>query len=307
LSYIYKITPRNLGSICLDRFCPCDFWYLSKLKFHPPFDHSGAAIFSDCQAMEEATVDYYLAKDGCLPKEFAPFCDCKARVEFPSHWSKFGYLHKSGVWLYGVPDAILRRSNDTLSLWDHKTAHPKGDKDPYLPQYQLQVVGYADIADTGLGLGRVSNGGLMYWEVQHEAVLANPGKYIHDGMFWAPFAPKPHEVEIDYSRLDGPLKEAEKIWESSVPPEGRDGCKDCAKLQALFAIQSEVDKESTLRDKMLLTMAAHNPTILKDVVQHLRDRRGSCISALKTLQDEWRIPLFAEGGMAANWEFIEDS
>ena len=145
-----RITPRNLGSICLDGYCPRCFKYLLIQKFHPPFNHFGAAIFSDMQKSQEAVIGFYLDRDGCLPKEFSPFSDCSSRANFPRHWSKFSYTHESGVILYGAPDEIFHRKDGTLCVVDLKTAHCKKGKDPFRGQYEVQVVGYADIAE-GLG------------------------------------------------------------------------------------------------------------------------------------------------------------
>ncbi len=80
-----RITPRNLGKLCLASYCPKCLAYLLRLKFHAPFDHFGAAIFNDAQKCQEAVIGHYLESDGCLPKEFAPFCDCVARADFPRH------------------------------------------------------------------------------------------------------------------------------------------------------------------------------------------------------------------------------
>ena len=56
-----------------------------------------------------------------------PFCDIKARVDVSKHYTKFGYMHESGVWLYGEPDEVLYRADDSIVIWDHKTAHPKDE------------------------------------------------------------------------------------------------------------------------------------------------------------------------------------
>lgn len=81
---------------------------------------------------------YYLDKDGCLPKQFAPFCDCKERTECSKH---FRYTHESGIVLYGSPDQVLNRKDDSLCVIDHKTAHPKGNNDGFYNQYEPQVIG----------------------------------------------------------------------------------------------------------------------------------------------------------------------
>ena len=192
MSTEYKITPRNLGSLELPDACVKDFWYLSKMSYRALFNNFGAALFNDCQKMQEAMLGYYLEKDGCLPKQFAPFCDVKARVDVSKDWRTFGYRHKSGVWLYGSSDEVLRRADDSIVIWDHKTAHPKGEQatDRFRPQYSIQVTGYGLIAEVGLKLGRVSGGALGYWDLQHQAVIDNPAKLIRDGMLWGPSCPR---------------------------------------------------------------------------------------------------------------------
>ena len=306
MSTEYRITPRNLGSLELADSCEADFWYLSLLKFHGPFNNFGAALFSDCQGMQEAMLGYYLDKDGSLPKAFAPFCDIKERVDVNKHWSKFGYLHKSGVWLYGSPDEVLRRADGSVVIWDHKTAHPKSEQatDRFRPQYEVQVTGYGLIAEAGLKLGRVSAGAFGYWDLQHQAVLENPGKYIRDGMLWGAFMPKVYEIEIDYSRIDTLLKKAIKIWNSKTPPEGRSKCKDCAKLEALFAIQSNVENELSLRDQRALWMSGNDPLTKWNIMKRLEDRKALRLSALRDIGYDSESPRLSDEGIAGNWEFL---
>jgi hypothetical protein len=301
----YRITPRNLGSLELADTCLTDFWTLSQLRFHPPFNNFGAAIFNDCQKMQESMLGYYLDKDGCLPKQFAPFCDVNARVDVSKDWRKFGYLHESGVWLYGSPDEVLRRADDTVVIWDHKTAHPKseGAVDRFRPQYEVQVTGYGLIAEVGLKLGKVSAGALGYWDLQHKAVIDNPGKFIREGMLWAAFAPKVYEIEIDYSRIDRLLDEAIKIWESKTPPEGRSNCKDCKKLEALLAIQNNLESDLTVRDQKALWLTGNDPVVQFGIMNRLRDRQARRWSALREIQAVDDSSFFDEDSIAADWEF----
>jgi hypothetical protein len=303
----YKITPRNLGSLELADVCLADFWYLSKLSFHAPFNNFGAALFNDCQKMQEAMIGYYLEKDGCLPKQFAPFCDVKERVDVSKDWRSFGYLHESGVWLYGSPDEVLRREDTTVVIWDHKSAHPKSDQavDRFRPQYICQVNGYGLIAEIGLKLGRVSAGALGYWDLQYQAVIDNPGKFIRDGMLWASFVPKVYAIEIDYSRIDTLLGEAIKIWDSKTPPEGRTGCKDCKKLEALFAIQTDVENCLTVRDQKAWSMSSNDPVMRKRIMRQLQDRKELRWSALRDIEDDNQSLSLSDSGIAGNWEFFE--
>ena len=180
------------------------------------------------------------AKTVHFPEEFDPFCDLVGRVNYPRHWSKSpAQTRFRGVLLYGVPDDIFWVSDGSIAIIDHKTAQPRAD-DPFLPCYEIQVIGYSFIAEFGLDLGEVSKGGLFYWGAEYKDVVAEPDKFYRDKTLMMSFSPKPHAIEIDYSRLDAPLKEAVKLWEAKTPPERTDKCKDCKKLDALFAIETEI-------------------------------------------------------------------
>ena len=255
--------------------------------------------------MQEAMIGYYLERDGCLPKQFAPFCDIKSRVDVSKHWKHFGYTHKSGVWLYGSPDEVFYRADNSIVIWDHKSAHPKTDevKDHFRPQYEVQVTGYGLIAEAGLRLGTVSAGALGYWDLQFQKVIDAPAKFIKDGMLWAAFVPKVFEVEIDYTRIDKLLKEALKIWSSKVPPEGRSKCRDCMKLEALFAIQSDVESCLTVKDQQLFRAAGNNPATQWQIMRRLRERQGIRWSALREIEDSEDGLTFDRDSLAADWEF----
>jgi hypothetical protein len=267
------------------------------MKFHPPFNHFGAAIFNDAQKCEEAVLGYYLDKNGCLPKEFAPFCDCSARADYPKHWSKFSYLHKSGIRLYGAPDEVLERKGGGLCVIDHKTAHFRADKDPFHAQYVTQVTGYANIAE-GLGLGEVTLAGLMYWEAQVSDVLDNPSRRYVGGKLFIPFTPTCLEIKIDYSILDPLLEELKRVWEAKTSPDGREGCDDCKKLELLLAI----DEELQLQDRRVFERASD--------IRHIRDafitrdytrrqlRRQVLFDVAQLGEDA-----FESTGVVANWDF----
>lgn len=303
----FKITPRNLGSLELPSLCLACFWYLCKLYFRPPFNSFGAALFNDCQKMQEAMIGYYLEKDGCLPTAFAPFCDIKRRCNVNKHWNKFGYTHESGVWLYGSPDEVFERADGSILILDHKTAHPKAADapDPFKPQYEVQTIGYGMIAELGLDLGKVSAGALAYWDLQHKQVMEDPKKFIRDGQLWATFVPKVVPVEIDYARVNKLLAEAVKIWKSSTPPEGNDGCRECGKREALFIIQSAVENELSVRDQKLLQAAVNDIRMHRRVVQRAFDRRQSRNAALCAIEQIEDADRLGELGMSADWEFLD--
>ena len=248
---VLAISPRNLGLTMLDTFCPLCFWTLIRMKFHPPFDHGGGALWVYMQQIQEAQIGNHLQKNGCLPKEFSPFCSIKSRTDFPKHWSKFRYEHKSGVLLYGVPDEIFTLADGSQCVIDHKTATNKGAEDSFLPIYRSQPIGYADIAENGLGLGEVTKIGLFYWEIQRAEVIDAPADHYEKGKVWVPFFPKPLEIDVDFEFLDPLLKTAKKLWESDTPPRGRGGCRDCIKAKALFALGDMIDQTEQIKDRRI--------------------------------------------------------
>jgi hypothetical protein len=249
------------------------------------------------QAIEEAIVGYYLDNNGCFRRSLR---HCASRVDFPHHWSRFSYKHKSDVILYGVPDEIFKRKDGSICVVDHKTAKSKGKEDPFHEQYHVQVCGYGNIAELGLGLGKVSLGGLLYWEIQTDDVKDAPSDYYTKGIVSVPFVPKPLEVEIDYSILDPLLKEAQRVWEASTPPEGREECKDCIKLDLLFGIEQQIEGH----DAQLVSEYAH--AHMRNTQNEVEDRRywrlKRRFAALKEIAQHGEA-MFEADGMGANWEF----
>ena len=300
----YSCTPRNLGNLAVADSCKECFWWLSKVRFHPPLSHFGAAVFTDCQRMQEAMIGYYLDEFGHLPKQFAPFNDVTSRNPVNKHWKKFGYLHKSGVWLYGAPDEVFDRRDASVVIGDHKTAHPKDeeDPDPLLPLYETQIIGYGNIAEAGLGLGKTSGVFLLYWDLQHEAVISDTSSFVKNGQLWTYMIPHVHEVELDYSRLDVLLKEAKKIWKSKVPPEGKVKCKGCDELMALFALQKAVETEIYNQDQRMISMCGHSQAVVNAIVQRDYARRSRLYTAIDRLREEGSMPTLSIATMAANWE-----
>ena len=297
-----RITPKRLGLIEVETFCERCFWYRLHLKFREPFSFFGGAIFKNMEQAEMAIIGAFLEKDGELPKEFAPFCGVVGRVEYPRHWTKYKYVLDSGVELYGEPDDVFEFADGTIAVIDHKTAQAKGDGDPLLPCYEIQVTGYALIAEFGLLLGKVSKGGLLYWSANHETVIAEPDKFYRGQKLWMPFSPKPHPIEIDYKRLDAPLKQAVELWEATTPPARSEKCQDCKKFDALLAIEAEVQTQLNLNDQIVLSGAGNSQWAREYVKQRVFVDTSARSAALRDLLDETGDLTFARDGVMANWE-----
>jgi hypothetical protein len=291
------ITPRNLGSIRLPGYCRCCFKRMLGVRFHPPSCNFGSALFGDAQNCQEAVLGYFLERDGELPSQFAPFCDCKARVDCSKHWSKFGYLHPSGVFLRGSPDEVLKRKDGSICIIDHKTAH-FNEKDPLHDQYETQVIGYANIAEMGLNLGEATLAGLLYWEAGTTGVKESPSDHYDNGKLWMPFSPKGLEIKIDYKSLDPLLKEAKDVWNAKLLPESRAGCDDCLKFKLLLALEQKMACE----DKALFDKFGRIPEIRREIQQREYMRHFGYLSLLDELRERGD-GMFNENGLIANWEF----
>lgn len=278
-----KITPKRLGKIAMADFCALCFWFLLRLRFRPPFDHFGGAIFKNLEKTQIAVIDSLLQKNGKLPKEFDPFCDVDGRVEFPRNWQTFQYELPDGTQLYGEPDDMFSLSDGTIAVIDHKSAKPKDGNDPFLPCYETQVIGYSLIAEKGLKLGTVSKGGLFYWAADDDSVVRDPGKHFRGAQLWVPFTPNVVPIEIDYDKLNAPLKEARLLWNSSTPPDGRKGCIDCKRREALLAIQEQIDVSSREKDTRSLWGAGDKAWVMSFINQREFDRASRRRSALMEL------------------------
>ena len=291
-----KITGKNLGYIELKKYCPQCFFYLLRFAFKPPFSFFGGAVFRWMEDMERATVNHLLKQNTCLPDEFEPFCGLQSPTEFPRHWSKYGYMHDSGVFLYGVPDDIFLQENGKLCVIDYKTAGHKGTDDEFYPQYRVQVVAYANIAELGLDLGRVERGGLFYWEAEVDNF--DPAKQYKDGRILPAFRVATLEIDIDYKILDRLFKEVKEVWNSRVPPDGVPGCDNCKKLARLFAIQAEIDAV----DERLLYEYRAFPDMTWSVINRRYKRSWAMRDAFAELRtSELLFP--QEPGQEPVWDF----
>ena len=297
----FQITPKRLGLICVDAYGPRCFWYLLKLRFQPPFGFGGA-IWKNLEQAQIAVMDHMIEKKKRLPKEFAPFQNLVSVVEYPRSYKKFRCRHKSGITLYGEPDSIYEVDDGSIAVIDQKTAHPKEGTDPMLPCYICQTIGYSYIAEFGLKLGTVSMAGLMYWSCQHPDVVADPGAFYENGQLSVAFAPHPLSVDIDYSMLDAPLKEALSVWEAPCPPERGAKCKDCVKLDALLQLESNAQSAQAIADKHILDARAHDPRAVFQVQQRHYNERGARLCAWRMLMDSEEEVEFSNNGMFANWD-----
>jgi hypothetical protein len=287
-----KISARNAGQAALEKFCRRCCWWLTHVKPMPfLFGMPGLMFFAE--AAEKAFLLAYLEHHGAMPKSLGPFVDCKEPVEFP--YSMKTVHEKTGVILTAQPDMIFRNSSKKLSLIDLKTSKPEGGGKVFLPQYEIQCIGYSYVVEAN-DIGEVSKTGLVYGDVQIDEFKDNPLKFATKTGFQLPFNFHGHEVELDYTRLTKCLEEVKKIWNLDRPPKGRDGCRDCKLLARLINFDNELQSKDNWKRGL----------DLKSVYDQARYRqlvRSSDKEIAGFLSEN--IAEFDEGGMWANWDFCE--
>ena len=140
------------------------------------------------------------------------------------------------VLLTGNPDAIYQRPNGDIVIVDYKTARYTAGQDALLPIYEIQLNGYAYIAEK-LGIAPIESLYLIYFEPpegeRHESLSK---KHTTTEGFEMPFRASVHKIKKDTGLLESLMDEAYRIYSLEKPPVGADNCKDCENVLGLYQI-----------------------------------------------------------------------
>lgn len=243
-----RISGKHLGEFALPEFCPRCAWL--KLKTHNRLPYQiFPGIFSSIDAYTKRVVHGWIDRSGGLPGWMAALGPITGYID-PPHHSQFQVeMPEYGVLLTGAPDGILTLADGTLAIIDYKTARYTANQDTLLPMYEVQLNSYALIAEH-LGFGEVTRLALIYAEPMTDAVTAaQPEIHSADG-FSMSFAVSIHPVELNTDRIFPLLGRARELFDLPVPPPGRPGCQDCARLDALVTLlahggRNDVEKMSS--------------------------------------------------------------
>lgn len=127
--------------------------------------------------------------------------------------------------MLGLPD-------NKLAILDLKTARYSDHQDKLLPMYQVQLVGYALIAE-GHGMGHVEALGLVYCEPPAGDGDGGLDACVGDHGFTMPFRATAMPVGLDRGII-GPLMErAKEILGLEKAPKGREGCGECRMVREM--------------------------------------------------------------------------
>lgn len=190
-------------------------------------------IFSSIDGYSKRAILAYFEKNGHFPPWIAGRWADVRPLESPHH-STFRLTDpETGVTLTGVPDLVLGLPNDRLAILDLKTARYSRHQDFLLPMYQIQLNGYALIAE-GLDMGTVEALGLVYGEPPANDDNRGLDALVDDQGFSMPFKTTAEPIKLDRTLIPPLLRQAKTLLEMENPPEGREGCKECRLAEELI-------------------------------------------------------------------------
>ena len=192
-------------------------------------------IFSSIDRYTKLVIVNHLNREGLLPPWMANIGEANGHID-PPHWSKFKAEDETtGVTLRGEADAIFQLSDGTCAIIDYKTSRYNPDNRSQHRVYRAQLNSYAWIARR-LEFAPVSRLSLVYMEPATDNSAISDPATIDTAGFALGFRPRVVEVDLDPDRLIPPLlRQAARIHAQTEPPEGRNGCRDCAALEGLIA------------------------------------------------------------------------
>jgi hypothetical protein len=157
-SSVLKISAKNLGGMALPGFCPRCFWL--GLHYDLPFEGPFPGIFSSLDSFSKKVVHAHF---GRAPPWLSPLGEFTSYLPPPN--SRTFYIDDAAtdVRLTGAPDGVLVRSDGSKAIIDYKTGRYTTGQDALRPMYDIQLNGYALIADR-TGLGPVVQVALVYTE-----------------------------------------------------------------------------------------------------------------------------------------------
>ena len=225
-----RISAKDLGWLAVDDFCPRCFWIERHAK-GLPYQMGFPGIFSSIDAYTKNIVERYFQKNGKFPQWLSEIGSAKRIVSIkPSEFK----VKTDSITLTGIPDLLFERPDGSFAIVDYKTAKYTGNQDQLMPIYQIQLNGYAYIAEA-IGLKPVKDLYLVYFEPPYkETYEAITDGHTNGEGFEMPFKPVIHKIRREPKEIGKLLEKASNVYELTKPPKGIIGCKDCKRLESLI-------------------------------------------------------------------------
>lgn len=227
-----RISAKNLGILALPDCCERCFWMRAKLGWKSPWAIM-PGIFSSIDGFSKRAILAFFEKNGHFPSWIAGRWAEATPLPTPHHTAFRLTDPETGIVLTGVPDLMLGLPRRRLAILDLKTARYSDHQDFLLPMYQIQLVGYALIAES-LGMGHVETLGLVYGEPPPNDDDTGLDALVDNRGFSMPFQATAMPIQLDRALIPPLLKRAKGILEMEKAPEGREGCKECQLVDELI-------------------------------------------------------------------------
>lgn len=219
-----QISAKTLGDLKSPTFCQRCFWiktHQSKLPYQ-----IFPGIFNSIDSYTKSIVQGYVNREGKLPDWLSEIGEVKMvfnsateAMRLKRLKGKFNAASKE-VLLTGNPDALFQRPNGSTVIVDYKTARYTKGQDKLLPVYDIQLNGYAYIAEK-VGIRPIESLYLIYFEPpepeNHQRLSM---KYTMAEGFELPLKPHIHKVEKDTKQIERLMDEAYHIYSLDNPPIG---------------------------------------------------------------------------------------
>ena len=232
-----RISAKNLGALALPSFCPRCFWIQMHAEGGLPYQIF-PGIFSSIDSYGKKLVHGWFDRHGSAPPWLASLGNIKG-YRPPPHYSKFHVLDaESSVLLTGSPDGVLIRDDDSHLIIDYKTAKFTEHQDELFPMYEVQLNAYAYIGER-CGLAPVSGLALIYTETVTDATAAARDANMTQDGFLMGFSSHIVPVRMSLDVIPTLLGKVRLILDCARPPESRQGCEDCRRLENLLSLTSD--------------------------------------------------------------------
>jgi len=237
-----QISAKRVGELALSNCCERCIWLKLRLWNSLPYQ-CFPGIFSSIDSVSKRTTEAHCDEAGKLPEWLAELGAVGYRK--PPHWSQFRRLvAEHNIMLTGAPDGILVRADGSHVIVDYKTAKLTHGQDELFPLYQVQLNGYAFIAEQ-CGFAPVGALALIYMEPGTDPPGGHAQLCRVDG-FQMGFVARIVNVELNTAMLDPLLARVRALHDRPDPPPGRPGCEDCRRVDKLArtALPSEAQPGS---------------------------------------------------------------
>ncbi len=202
-----------------------------KMGFKLPFQIF-PGIFSSIDSYTKKISHGFFNKYGRLPR----WLEIEGKpIKVPSYFKFQVIIQDLKIQFTGVPDEIIQLPDGSYFIIDYKTAKYTDTQDELKPMYEVQLNGYAYIAEQ-IGISPVSGLSLVYYEPSTDIELSSIDNFILENGFSMNFSGKVIQVELDRNRIMALLKQAREIYDSEYLPPSRDGCKNCSLIDNFLLI-----------------------------------------------------------------------